>query len=273
MWCQRYSIRQIAKHISRLKIYIGTLRGIKLINLSLTNGSLPIGQRRGWVDLQADTQVVDCIIKVLDSGVSNGTQQQQRCHFRRYLRLIDDITQRVDIRKGTLHVNLAQVTLLARKINSMRTRRLIKGIHTVFVWILNLHVVLWLHKSKSVHGLQTYRSLTVLHSSTIVALVLMLHFLLVGHNQLVILIRIDIAALTHLLFRESWLLTISFIQLSFQDTELVKFGLFGITQSAITRGTMLQSEPEVRILLDYLRIVADGRTQVSRLLQQQGTVK
>ena len=36
---------------------------------------------------------------------------------------------------------------------------------------------------------------------------------------------------------------------------------------------MLQSEPEVRVFLDHLGIIADGSPQVTRLFQQQGTVE
>ena len=36
---------------------------------------------------------------------------------------------------------------------------------------------------------------------------------------------------------------------------------------------MLKTEPEVRIFLNHLRIIADGSTQVACLLQQQGTIE
>ena len=65
----------------------------------------------------------------------------------------------------------------------------------------------------------------------------------------------------------------AFIHLGLEDAELIEFCLFGVTQPAITGGTMLESEPEVRIFLDHLGIITDGSPQVTRLLKQQGTVE
>ena len=86
----------------------------------------------------------------------------------------------------------------------------------------------------------------------------MLHLLFVSHNELVVFLHILVAALTHLFLRESRLMAEAFIHLGLKDAELIKFGLFSVTQPAITGGTMLESEPEVRVFLDHLGIIADG---------------
>ena len=102
----------------------------------------------------------------------------------------------------------------------------------------------------------------------------MLHLLFVSHHKLVVLLQVLIAATTHLLTVQTGLATtIALIHLGLEDAELVELSLTCLPQTAVAVGTMLEAEPEVGVFGNDLCIVADGTTQVTRLLQQQGAVE
>ena len=144
---------------------------------------------------------------------------------------------------------------------------MVEGLNGILIRRITLHLVFRPSESEAEHGLEIQFCLSVLHTSAIVALIFVLHLLLVGHDNLVVFLQvlILITALTHLFFRESRLVTIALVYLGLQNTELVKFCLLCIAKSAIARGTMLESEPEIRILFDNLRIVTDSSPEVTRL--------
>ena len=119
-----------------------------------------------------------------------------------------------------------------------------------------------------IHRQIVHAYLSVLHTSTIVALVFVLHLLLVSNSQLIILLDILVATLTHLILRESWLLTKALVNLRLQNSELILLRLLRHTQTAIALGTLVQTRPEVRIFVDDLAIVTDSSSGVACLLQQ-----
>ena len=104
----------------------------------------------------------------------------------------------------------------------------------------------------------------------------MLHLVLVGLHQLVVFVHVDVALLAHLL-----LLTLAparlnaqmLVHLRFEDAELIQLRLGCHTQTTVTVGTVLQTRPEVRELINHPGIVAYGPLQVACLVEQQRTVK
>ena len=108
-----------------------------------------------------------------------------------------------------------------------------------------------------------------MYPTTIGALILLLRIFLVGHRQLVVFLDILVATLTHLLLRQSWLFAETLVNLCLQNTELVQFGLLRHTQFTIALRTLVQTRPEVRILINNLGIVTYSRTRVTCLFQQQ----
>ena len=104
----------------------------------------------------------------------------------------------------------------------------------------------------------------------------MLHLVLVGLHQLVVFVHVDVALLAHLL-----LLTLAparlnaqmLVHLRFEDAELIQLRLGRHTQTTVTVGTVLQTRPEVRELINHPGIVAYGPLQVACLVEQQGTVE
>ena len=131
-----------------------------------------------------------------------------------------------------------------------------------------------LEQCEAEHGQQRVVGLVVLHTTAILALILVFHLLLVGYYQLVVFLHILIAAAAHLpLVQTGLALAVAFVHLCLEDAELVEFSLACLSQAPIAVGTVLQAEPEVRELADDLRIVAHGPSQVARLLQQQGAVE
>ena len=138
----------------------------------------------------------------------------------------------------------------------------------------NAHVALHRRKGQSEHGLELHIDLAVLHSSAIVALILMFQLLLVFHHQLVVLVGIDLAALTHLSRVETRLLAVEMlVEARLIDGELVALSLLGHAQTAIAGRTELQARPEIGKLIDHLRIVTDGSLQVARLVEQDSAVE
>ena len=118
-----------------------------------------------------------------------------------------------------------------------------------------------------------HADLAVLHAASVVALVFVFQFVLVGHCQLVILLDVYVAALAHLLLRESRLTTvIALVELCLQDAELVLLCLLRQAKTAIALGALVQSGPEVGIVGNDLAVVADGSPRIAGLLQQQRTV-
>ena len=102
----------------------------------------------------------------------------------------------------------------------------------------------------------------------------MFYLLFIGYSQLVVFLNIQIAALTHLFLREARLFAqIALVHLCFQYTELVGFCLSAHSQSAIARGTVLQTEPEIGKFVNDLGVVTDSTAQITRVLQQQRTIK
>ena len=57
-------IREITKNVSRLKFDIRALGCIELIDLRLTDGTLPVSQRRSRVYLKINAKIVDGIIEI-----------------------------------------------------------------------------------------------------------------------------------------------------------------------------------------------------------------
>ena len=103
----------------------------------------------------------------------------------------------------------------------------------------------------------------------------MFHLLFVCHHELVVFLQVLITALTHLtlFLGHPGLFAITLVHLGLQDTELIQLGLSCIAQTTVARGPVLQAKPEVREFLDDLRIVTDGRPEITGLFQQQGPVE
>ena len=77
MGSQFDGLAQVAEHISRLQIDIRTLRSIKLIDLRLTDGPLPIGKHCRRVHLDECREVIDGRIEILDGTVSDSQQYRE----------------------------------------------------------------------------------------------------------------------------------------------------------------------------------------------------
>ena len=67
---------EVAKDIGRLHVDIGTLGGIELILLRLTDGTLPEGEHGGAVNLQVGTEVVDGALEILQLAVGHSPQEE-----------------------------------------------------------------------------------------------------------------------------------------------------------------------------------------------------
>ena len=114
----------------------------------------------------------------------------------------------------------------------------------------------------------------VLHPSAIVVLIVMLHLLLVGHHQLVILLHVNVAALAHLMRIQTRLRAIEMlVETSLEHGVLVSLCLLHHTQAAIAGSTSLQARPEIGELVNHFRIVIDGSSKVACLVAQHTTVE
>ena len=114
----------------------------------------------------------------------------------------------------------------------------------------------------------------VLHAAPVVVLVVGLHLLLVGHHQLVVFLKVLVAALAYRPFLHAWLASaVALVNLRLEDAELVLLGLAAHAQPAVAAGAVVESRPEVGKLVDDHRVVADGSSQVAGLLAQQSPVE
>ena len=104
----------------------------------------------------------------------------------------------------------------------------------------------------------------------------MLHLILIGHNHLIIFLRIDIATLTHLFCLRrtpTWLHAQMLVHLSLQYLELVKLGFGCHTETTVTICPACKAGPEVRKLIDDRGIVFYSRPQVAGTVVQQCPVE
>ena len=178
---------------------------------------------------------------------------QQRQHVCLLLLLSHLSCQAVYAIEVALRASLTERRLVARDVQLSASRQLlVQHFHLAVVSDIALDVVQEALGSECIHRQIVHSHLAILHATTIVALVFVFHLLLVSHGQLVILLDVLVATLTHLLLRESWLLAEALVYLCFQNAELILLCFLLHAQTAIALSTLVQARPEVRILSDNL---------------------
>ena len=155
----------------------------------------------------------------------------------------------------------------------MRLGLSVEHLHLLIIGNIGMNISIYIVERQGKHGLISNLYTAVLNPSAVITLILMFHFLFIGHYELVVFIRISITTTAHLFLRQTGLFAVTFVHLCFEDLKFVELCLTGISQTTVTRRTMLQTKPEVGELVNHLRIVTDGITQIARLLQQQGAVE
>ena len=104
----------------------------------------------------------------------------------------------------------------------------------------------------------------------------MLIGLLVLNNNLVILVRINLALLTHslkLLTTPARLLAKMLVVLRLKDAEFVHFCLCRHSQTTIALCTIMQTCPEIRELVYHFCIVGNSCPQIACTVKQSGTIE
>ena len=141
---------------------------------------------------------------------------------------------------------------------------------------IGLHIRVGPAVGKDIHRHVLILDLAVLHASAVGAAVLVLHFLFIGLDQLVVLVQVDVtqlARLTFFLTAPALLAAQVFIHLRLEDAEFVHLGFRRHAQFPVADSSVLQSGPEVRVLVDDLSIVINGTVDVTRPVAQQRPVE
>ena len=250
----------------RLHADILSTRSIVTIEHGLTNGTLPTADGRQGVDREVIVEIGNGVGIVLRLGIGHGTLQEQGGARHAVGFLVDALSQGVDeleylARLGvgeflsvlvTGHIKLAQGGL-----------RVVEPIHCGVVSLVITHAIGIGEIRQLEHGQEGNLHVAVLHSTTVVAVVLVFHTRLVLHDDVVILAQVEFRALTHRLqlrTAPALLHTHVLVHLRLEDTKLVELGLCRHAQLTIGSGTLRQTSPEIGELLDDGGIVADGGT-------------
>ncbi len=184
--------------------------------------------------------------------------------------------ERIDHGKDALYLQSVERLTIAVDIELMLTVFLgIEPFHIAVESLIVQNAIVVGFKREHIHGHHVDVYLTVLHTSAITALIFVVHLWLVFHNYLVVLVKIDLTTFSHFTqfgLAPPPLYTYVLVHLGFEHAEFVEFSLRSHSKPSVTPGTLFETGPEIRELVDDGRIITYGSLEVTDAVEQQGTV-
>jgi len=223
-------------------------------------------------------EIRERVVVVLQFGVCHGTLQEQGRTLMRVFLFLDTFREVVNELEDLLGAHVVHLlALVASQIQTFeRLHRVVELLQRSIEGLAAIDCVDIIEIRQAIGRQHSNLDSIVLDGATDIALVFMLDGLwLILHDDVVIFTDINLGASAHLLqllAAPPLLDAHMLIHLSLEDAELIEFGLRRHTQLAIALRTLGQTRPEIGELTDNGGIVADGRTQITQLVVEQGTV-
>ena len=244
---------------------------VKFIHLSLTDCTLPVSQRVLVIERDIIGEITDGSLKITKYTMSDGPAHQKTFSgfiIARHTQLCREFIYHREYLQRTI---LIELLLTANDINLVCLGMLIERIHLLIISLNSTYILTVREIRELIHRQEDGFYLTVLNLATILALIVVFILRFVIYYQRSKLIRVNLRALTHLLLglcAPSRLDTDMLVHLRLEDTEFIHFCLSRHTQATVTAGTVRQTGPEVRKLVDDRSIIPDGSSQITGFVMQ-----
>ena len=218
---------------------------VELVELGLTDGTLPVG----YGALASTTHVLGKVgygrLEIAQHGMGHGTEQQQVGFLGVALCHAELGRQAIDHGEELHRLGLVELVLAAHDIElvlGFLVEGHVEGVHLLVVSLNGAQTLVVGEVRQLIHRQIAGFNHTVLHLSTILALVLMLVLWLIIHHDAGKLVGVYLRTLAHFLLglgAPTRLAAEVLFHLCFHDAELVQPCLAGDTQLAIQLGLIV----------------------------------